>query len=166
MPAPRRVLRRKRAVPHEVETPAARPRLTVVPVPRQVPPPRIAMGTASWGAMSQVAIREQARKSGHENYLRLFFFALADANRLGHAEYEPGALRAALATVDRTTGDVKTPTEAAVSKALRKARDLGLLAPESNARCLVLSPRLFQRGTGGNACAFHGINVKPSTPRP
>ncbi len=165
--APRRVLRVRKGVPRQVEPPVTRPRLTVVPVPRQVAPPRtINFGRDAFVGVNQVPMRRHGRSSRHELYVRVYFLAVADANRIQHAEYAPGALREALSSVDARTGEVTIPTKAAVSKAIAKAIDTELLDPMSSAHCLVLPPRTVGGGRGTNSCKFHGINQKNSTPRP
>ncbi len=136
---PRRILRARRDGPRALEPPAtAPPRLTLAPARRGVRAPRIAFGSQSWGGLSQPAVRALAQSSVHDLYLRVWLFALADGNQLGHAEFAPGALREALSSVDGATGELRVPTKAAVSKAIEKAREVGLLRPESSARCLVV----------------------------
>jgi hypothetical protein len=159
----RHILRARKRGPHPVETPA-RPKLTVVPVAREVAPRRITF--KRFAAVNLDAYRRHGLSTRHELYMRVYFLALADANRLQHAEYATGALREALSSVNERTGEVTHPTKAAVSKAIAKAIETDLLDPLSSARCLVLPARSVSGGTGSNSCKFHGINQKNSTPRP
>ncbi len=165
---PRRVLRARRGGPRAATAATAppHPEMAVVPVSRKLPRRVINFGRDPWVAVNQVPMRQQGLSSRHDYYIRVYFLAMGDGNRLGHAEYGPGALRKALSRVNRETGEVTLPSPATVSRAIAEARDCGLLAPESGARCLVLPWRAVMGGMGSNSCKFHGINVKPSTPRP
>jgi hypothetical protein len=88
---------------------------------------------------------------------RLHWLACSRANVAGHAEFGAGQLRVALAIAD-TDGVAHLPSKAAVSKAIAKAKELGLLHSSSDARCLVLPPYGVQRGgTGSASCAYHGV---------
>ncbi len=163
----RRVVRVRRRSARPIASPASRIPLTLTPVPRPVRRSRIAWGSQSWGTIGQPAVRVLAQQAVHDLYIRVWLFALADANQLGHAEFPPGALRAALAYVKTDTGEVILPNAATVSKAIGKAKAQGMLTPESHAGCLVLPQRLFKKGAKGtNFCKVHGINVKSTNPRP
>lgn len=109
----------------------------------------------SWGAVSQVEYRRLARDSRHLHVYRVHFAALGWANLIGHAEFGQDELRGLLAD---EAGRLPAPSR--VSQAVKGAKDLGLIAGESRARCLVLPHVLFQRGgVGSHGCRTHGIAV-------
>lgn len=114
-----------------------------------------------WGALHQPDMKRLAQmpESGPA-HVRLFYLALASANRVGHAEFYPGALRDFLGAVDKTTGAVMPCQGPAVSRAIRQAVKLGTLHRDSCARCLVLPASLYQKnGKGTLSCRYHGVNV-------
>jgi hypothetical protein len=90
--------------------------------------------------------------------MRVWFLALSRMNRIGHAEFGMGEVAQRLQTVDEATGEVKTPSAPAVSKAIAKLKGSGLLAQESHARCLVVPSTLAQNGKGASVCRQHGVN--------
>lgn len=118
---------------------------------------------ASWLAVSQLEVG-RLMQANHElpTWLRVFFAGLADANRIGHAEYGPGGLRDRLRVVDSSTGAVLADaTDSAVSNAIKKAKESHLLAHDSSARCLVLPHTLAQKDAKGtNSCRYHKVNVE------
>ncbi len=73
------------------------------------------------------ALERQARNHRLPGWLRITYWAQAHANHHGHTRAYPGDLRRLLDT---------NPRE--VSRAIRLARDRGLLDPCSNASCIVL----------------------------
>jgi hypothetical protein len=189
MTAPRRTVRARllgrdgvaallRADPAEVQDTRAAMTALLQRPPQTLPPPArrdlepttqppsrgFHFGTGSYGGLSQREIGKIAQSSGQPYHVRLFFLAMADANSIGHAEYGPGELRTRLRTVDGN-GDVKEPPNSVMSRAIGRAKAERMLAPESNARCLVLPYRLWHRGdVRGIQCREHKINVKPSRP--
>ncbi|MGY0234971.1 hypothetical protein [Longispora urticae] len=106
--------------------------------------------------------QRMARDERHELGTRVFFAALGWANRIGHAEFAPGGLGRLLVGKDG-----KPLGAQSLSNALARAKDRALIAPSSNARCLVLPPHQFQKaGIGTGSCRTHGLRVagavKPS----
>ncbi len=112
---------------------------------------------APYGALSQTEIGRLVVGSSLPLHGRIFHLALAHVNRAGHAEYAPGELQKRLATLNTRTGVISPPSASSVSRAIRKAKEEGLLDEQSSAACLVLSPFLFQVGTGSGVCRRHGI---------
>ncbi len=118
-----------------------------------------------WGALSQTEIGRLARKCTLPLRGQLFLLALAEANRLGHAQFGPGQLRRVLSTVHTVTGEIVGPSAPSVARAIRRAKKEGLLHRDSSASCLVVSYRLFQCCTGSGTCISHQVNVRSTTPR-
>ncbi|WP_327737137.1 hypothetical protein OG749_28960 [Streptomyces nojiriensis] len=84
----------------------------------------------------------------------MYFAALGWGNRLGHAEFAEGGLASVL-------GAEGAPlTKQAVQKGVTAAKGLGLLAPDSGARCLVLPGHHFQKsGLGAASCRVHSLRT-------
>ncbi|GAA1622659.1 hypothetical protein GCM10009744_07440 [Kribbella alba] len=112
-----------------------------------------------WGGVNQTELQLIAQQASvGPGYIRIWLLAMSKANRIGHAEFRPGALRDFLGSVNTATGEFFPADKAVVSRTIKRAKDAGLLAPESQARCLVLSSRLFQKaGIGSVSCRTHGI---------
>lgn len=112
-----------------------------------------------YGAVHQTELRRISRNPEvGPAHVRLFMLAMAEANQIGHAEFRAGALREFLGRPDRATGRVTPSSAATVSDAIAKAKRLGMLHVDSCARCLVLSPYLFQKaGRGTMSCSFHNV---------
>ncbi|MCX9191753.1 hypothetical protein C3Y87_10060 [Carbonactinospora thermoautotrophica] len=111
-----------------------------------------------WGAISQLEAERQAKNPHITSAgVRVFFAAVARANRIGHAEFGPGELADWLGSFDRS--GVWTPAhKSTVSKAIAQAKSLELVAKDSSARCLVLSSHVFQKaGRGSFGCKHHGL---------
>lgn len=103
---------------------------------------------------------ELARNTDFDLYLRIHFFALSKgdtANR--HVHLEPGEIRRSLEVVNKRTGDIGPARENKTSQAITRAVEMGLLAPGSNARCLVL-PTGYEYGMGNPAkdCDRHATS--------
>ena len=99
-------------------------------------------------------------------WFRVFLVAIAQANRVGHAEFGPGTLRTTLgASVPRSTGEVKPVTASALSNAIAEAKRRELLSDESCARCLVLPRTMVQKeGIGTGHCNYHFVRVRAPHP--
>ncbi|MFI7661785.1 hypothetical protein ACIBTW_23165 [Micromonospora parva] len=107
-----------------------------------------------WGGMNQVAERRRAKDPRHPLVYRIGFAAIGWANNVGHSRFDGLTLAQILAD---GTGD--EPARQTIAKAIRKAKELGLIDPDSTARCLVVSRRVFQRGGRGSyTCDEHGIS--------
>ncbi len=110
----------------------------------------------TWTAHADDFSREQAQADQPLQY-RLFWLACSRANIIGHAEFGVSQLPLLLAQPG-PNGEALTPTPASVSRAITKAKGLGLLDGSSSARCLVLPANSVQRGgTGNKSCAHHGL---------
>jgi hypothetical protein len=74
---------------------------------------------------------------------------------VGHAEFAEGALASVLAG-EHDQG----LTRQAVQKGIAAAKAMGLIAPESGARCLVLPSHHFQKnGLGSASCRVHSLRT-------
>ncbi|MFD4173855.1 hypothetical protein [Streptomyces anulatus] len=113
---------------------------------------KIRIKLTDWAAISRPEFRRMAKAPGTPLHLRVFFAALGSANQLGHAELAPCELADILRRADGTA-----QPKQAVSRAVREAKTHGLLHPSSNARCLVLSPHMYDVGQGSLSCRTHGI---------
>jgi hypothetical protein len=104
-----------------------------------------------WAAVSQLDARAKARNKGTGVLaVRVYFAAVGWGNQIGHAEFASGDLAEILGTGAQ-----------GVTKAIRAAKDAGLVDDLSSARCLVLSGWHFQKsGHGTGACAHHGTNPR------
>lgn len=124
-------------------------------------------GNGPWLALNQVEVGRIAGDNVTAPlWLRVWLLALADANRIGHAEYGPGSLQARLgARVDAKTGAVIAIGASAVSNAIRTCKEYGLLTPDSGARCLVLSQHVAQKeGKGRGVVGTTTSGLRPLMP--
>ncbi|MEV0733308.1 hypothetical protein [Polymorphospora sp. NPDC050346] len=109
---------------------------------------------APWGGINQAAQQRRAKDPRHPLVYRIEFAAIGWANNVGHSRFDGLPLAQILAD-----GKGNQPNRQSIDKAIRKAKELGLIVPESNARCLVVSPRAFQRGGRGTyTCNVHGVS--------
>lgn len=116
----------------------------------------------TWGAVSQTEMHRLATDVRHGLAYRVHYMALARANAIGHAEFGAGELRELL--LNRAGEPTRDTT---VSAALRKARKLGLIQPESTVRCLVLSHHQFRRNDrASRSCRTHGIRRRQGATLP
>lgn len=107
----------------------------------------------TWGALNQTEMHRLATDVRHELAYRVHYMAIARANAIGHAEFGVDELRHLLRT---KAGEASRDTT--VSGAIRKAKNLGLIQPESTARCLVLAHYQFQRSDrASRSCRTHSI---------
>lgn len=111
---------------------------------------------APWGAISQLDCRAKSRNPLIKPLaLRVYFAALGWGNQVGHAEFAEGALASILAG---ESGQVLT--RQAVNKGVAAAKCMGLIGPESGARCLVLPSHHFQKsGLGSASCRVHSLRT-------
>ena len=123
---------------------------------------------STWVALSVKAARERAHNPALHINMRLLFAAVGYTNNIGHAEFEPSALRVALETYDGDTAEVVTPTAAAVSKAIKAMVLAGELEDGSCARCLILPAsawlkegRMQDHGHAQRWCRWHCVGTKP-----
>lgn len=91
-------------------------------------------------------------------YLRVFFLALGSHRANRHANFI-GPKNSLAYLLGRHGEDGKVIPERAsrISEAIRKAKDLGFLAEESNNRCLVIPHHAVRQGLGKEyePCAVH-----------
>lgn len=80
------------------------------------------------------------------DWLRVASLAYGKHRANGHAPFAAGALREALGTVDRQTGEIKP--NANVSRAINTAVRYGFLSSRSKARCLVIPEHAVSGGLG------------------
>ncbi|MFF0659265.1 hypothetical protein [Micromonospora tulbaghiae] len=107
-----------------------------------------------WGGINQAAQRRRAKDPRHMLIYRIEFAAIGWANNIGHSKFDGLTLAQILA--DKRGNE---PSRQTINKAIRNAKELGLVEPESNARCLVAPRRVFQRGGRGSyTCQEHGIS--------
>lgn len=107
----------------------------------------------TWGAISQTEMHRLATDARLELAYRVHYMALARANVIGHAEFGASELRELL--VNKAG---KPTSDTTMSGAVRKARRLGLIQPESTVRCLVLPRHQFRRNDrASRSCRTHGI---------
>jgi hypothetical protein len=97
--------------------------------------------------------RARARMDCFPSWLRVRYAAEGWSNRIGHAEFGSGQL-AAILGYDPETPNARSGT----SRAIAHAKAHGLIAPESDVRCLVL-PLGDRRKSGrsGDYCREHRI---------
>ena len=110
---------------------------------------------APWAAVSQFDCRRKAKTDATGPlWLRVYFAAVGWTNRVGHAEFAKGAL----ADVLGVSGKPHAAQD--VQKAIRAAKQHGLIGQESGARCLVL-PRFHvqKEGLGTGSCQVHGLRT-------
>lgn len=110
-----------------------------------------------WDAYAQPAMEMWARSPEVSPLaVRVLFAALGRHDRTGHAPFRARELAEVLSSADRKTGELVAARPDSVSKAVRAAKELGYIADESTARCLILSPRVFQKASGRSAtCGVH-----------
>jgi hypothetical protein len=110
-------------------------------------------GNRPWSALSVTEYRRMARDPRHMLVYRVHFAAIGWANLIGHAEFGPGELSQHL----KDEGG-KPLNATSLSRVIRQARDLDLVAPSSRARCLVLGHHVFQKERFGTRyCKTHGV---------
>jgi L-aminopeptidase/D-esterase-like protein len=74
---------------------------------------------------------------------------------VGHAEFAEGALASILS--GESGQDL---TKQAVQKGIGAAKAMGLIGPESGARCLMLPAHHFQKsGLGSASCRMHSLRT-------
>jgi hypothetical protein len=110
-----------------------------------------------WGAYAQPAMTMWARSPDVSPMaVRVLFAALGRHDQTGHAPFRVRELADVLSSVDKTTGQLVAARLDSVSKAVRSAKELGYITEGSTARCLVLSPRVFQKASGRRlTCGVH-----------
>ncbi|MGY1686884.1 hypothetical protein ACI8AK_14965 [Geodermatophilus sp. SYSU D00867] len=110
-----------------------------------------------WGAYAQPAMAMWARSPDLSPMaVRVLFAAMGRHDQTGHAPFRVRELADVLSVADKGTGQLVAARPDSVSKAVRSAKELGYIANESTARCLVLSPRLFQKASGRRTtCGVH-----------
>ncbi|MEU8170704.1 hypothetical protein AB0B97_29815 [Micromonospora sp. NPDC049004] len=114
----------------------------------------INFGGDSWGGCNQAAMRRRAKDPRHPLVYRIEYAAIGWANNIGHSRLGGLTLMQILAD-----GRGKEPHRNTLNKAIAEAKDRGLIEPASNARCLVVSQRVFQRGGRGSyTCDEHGVS--------
>jgi hypothetical protein len=89
--------------------------------------------------------------------MRLHFWAAAEANGIGHAEFRAGNLAE---LVGVKSGNLK--------REIRKAVDAEMLHPDSSTKCLVLPEGWHWFGVGDKRCFHHGIrdDLRPPKRKP
>ncbi|MFB7027824.1 MULTISPECIES: hypothetical protein [unclassified Streptomyces] len=105
-----------------------------------------------FAAVSQEEYKRRAQDPRFEYRHRVEYAAMGWTNQIGHAEFPPGELNKILADKHGTV-----PSKDAVNNHVRRAKEWGLIEPESNRRCLVLPEYRFQKGIGDRMCDEHGI---------
>ena len=100
-----------------------------------------------WLALAKDAALREAGLSDLPAHIRVRAAAVAHADRVGHARFGPGGLGHVIGA----------SSSAAVSKAIRRAIDLGLVHSSSRASCVVLDHRDWQSGLakGEVRCVVH-----------
>jgi hypothetical protein len=90
--------------------------------------------------------------------MKLMLLALGKMNNSGHAVFDPGYLSKHLATVNRSTGEVKPMTRENISKIKRNLARAGLLVNATGGvQCVWVSAGYAQRNRqhGNFRCPFH-----------
>lgn len=108
--------------------------------------------TNPWAKHRQAFWREQAADHNLQLWQRVAFMAYGSHRCNGHANFIKRERELA-----HLLGD-KNPVPAnRLSEAIKKAKDKGWLAAESNARCLVVPIHAIEGGLGGefDRCAVH-----------
>lgn len=110
-----------------------------------------------WGAYAQPAMTMWARSPDVSPMaVRVLFAALGRHDQTGHAPFRVRELAEVLSAVDKRTGQLVPARPDSVSKAVRSAKELNYITEWSTARCLVLSPRVFQKASGRRmTCGVH-----------
>ncbi|MFE2360685.1 hypothetical protein ACFY0G_09365 [Streptomyces sp. NPDC001552] len=107
-----------------------------------------------WGAVSQTEYRRMARDSRHDRVYRLHFAAIGWANQIGHSDFKGERLAEILVDANGVIPDSQN-----VSKAIRKAKSMGLIGHDSKAACLMLPSSMFQKASvGGRTCSAHNVS--------
>ncbi len=102
------------------------------------------------------------------NWLRLASLAFAKHKANGHANFGAGEI-AKLLGKRTPDGQRKPLSDSAVSNAIRRAKELGFIAYESHARCLVVPPHAVTGGLGSSyqLCRIHaGARIVGAFPLP
>ncbi|MET7837740.1 hypothetical protein ABZT45_03815 [Streptomyces sp. NPDC005356] len=95
-----------------------------------------------------------ARDPRHDRVYRIHFAALGWANQVGHSDFKGERLAEIL--VDKNGVIPDAPN---VSRAIRKAKEIGLIGQESKAACLVLPSYMFQKAhVGSRTCSVHNLS--------
>ncbi|MEW2496120.1 hypothetical protein AB0942_21690 [Streptomyces nodosus] len=111
-----------------------------------------------WFGMSQDAAFAMAQCAALATDTRLLGYAVARADRFGHSEYGPGELERLLGVNAQS-----------VRKAIVKLKAAGVLAPDADARCLLMA---YEFRGGGKApkdpkrCSRHGAMGAATRERP
>lgn len=116
-------------------------------------------GHAHWTAASQYEMNQWAsRPDVSPLAVRVLFAAMSRCDPSGHAPFKAGELARILGdgTVN-AKGDLMPAGKGTVRNAIRAAKRLGYVLPESMARCLVLNPDVFQRGSGALTKCVHDL---------
>lgn len=98
-----------------------------------------------------------ARDSSFPIYFRIYLAALARTNRHGHAVFMTGELRDAAGKLDSQSGELTRLGAPAISKGLRRLKQLGLIREESTPKCVWLTSLGYKYETGAIAarCQHH-----------
>lgn len=118
-------------------------------------------GDGPWVAVSQDEMQKWANDGSVGTLaIRVMFAALGRQNSTGHAELAKGELCRILGKIDKETGRIEPAGSDTASRAIRKAKASGFIAPESGARCLVV-PRwvAIKRARDAWACRVHGSQL-------
>lgn len=114
-------------------------------------------GNSSWGAYSQPEMLVWSQWNEDLDLpVRVLFAALGRHDRANHARFAPGELADVLGTCDTATGERRKAHPSSVSRAIKKAKSMGLIADASNAKCLVVGRHAFQKARGSSMdCGYH-----------
>ncbi|WP_406726631.1 hypothetical protein WJ438_21010 [Streptomyces sp. GD-15H] len=119
---------------------------------------RATVSRGPWFGMSQDAAFAMAQCTTLATDTRLLGYAIARADRYGHSEYGRGELVGLLGVNGQN-----------VRKAIAKLKTAGVLAPEADARCLLMA---YEYRGGGkapkdpNRCSRHGVMGAATRERP
>lgn len=102
-----------------------------------------------YGAYSQPHYQAEAQQKVHPLWLRVYFAAMGWHDINGHAPFYINEL----AEILDVRGD-------SASRAVKEARERGLICEDSTVRCLRLNPLAHQKGFGGaKSCVPHGSRL-------
>lgn len=89
------------------------------------------------------------------DWMRLASLAFGKHKANGHANFGSGEIARLLGR--QADGKVKPLSGPAVSNAIRRAKELGFIADQSHARCLVVPPHAVTHGLGSpyERCRIH-----------
>jgi stage V sporulation protein SpoVS len=118
----------------------------------------------SWARHYQRPWQERAGNPRLPLWLRVAALTYGSHKANGHANYRPGEVAVALATVDAATGEIRQPTRQDVNRAVKIAIGHGWLAPASGSTCLVVPGHMVAGGLG-NAAEPCPVHEKKSRPR-